>query len=205
MAKTTARITFTKTKQFTVTLDFPGQTSLTDAELLTSAGGASGAFGQLSLGELLSGATGANGVISNGSWSVQTSKSAIEPYSMWFANTALTAGLRVAPTSPGNRLYVATVAGTTGASEPSWSTTIGATQTNGAVTFMAIDKFFTAATFAVSTAYTAGQVVKPTSGSAAEFLVTVAGTSAASAPTWPTTIGTTVTSGGVTFMCISNG
>jgi hypothetical protein len=205
MAKTTARITFTKTKQFTVTLDFPGQTSLTDAELLTSAGGASGAFGQLSLGELLAGSTSASGVVSNGSWSVQVSKSAIEPYSMWFASQVLTAGVRVAPTNPGNRLFVVITGGTTGSTEPSWNNTIGGTTSNGSVSFMAIDKFFTALTFAVSTGYTAGQVVKPTSGSAAEFLVTVGGTSGGSAPTWPTTIGATVTSGGVTFMCISNG
>ena len=205
MAKTTARITFTKTKQFTVTLDFPGQTSLTDAELLTSAGGASGAFGQLSLGELLAGATSASGVVSNGSWSVQTSKSAIEPYSMWFANQLLTAGLRVAPTNPGNRLFVVTTGGTTGSTEPSWNNTIGGTTSNGSVTFMAIDKFFTAVTFATSTNYVAGQVVKPTSGSAAEFLVIGNGTSAGSAPSWPTTIGATVVSGGANFMCISNG
>lgn len=204
MAKTTARITFTKTKSFTVTLDFPGQTSLTDAELLTSAGGASGAFGQLSLGELLAGAASASGVVNNGSWSVQTSKSAIEPYSMWFANTALTAGLRVAPTNPGNRLFVVTGAGTTGTTEPSWNNTIGGTTSNGSVIFMAIDKFFSAATFATSTGYSVGQVVKPTAGSAAEFLVISGGTSS-SAPTWPTTIGTTVVSGSVTFMCISNG
>lgn len=205
MAKTTARITFTKTKTFTVTLDFPGQTSLTDSELLTSAGGAAGAFGQLSLGELLAGAPSANGVVGNGNWSVSVTKSAIEPYTMWFASTALTAGTRVAPVSPGNRLYVVTVAGTTGTTEPTYNTTIGGTTSSGTVTLMAMDKFFTAATFATSTAYTAGQVVKPTGGSAAEFLVTVGGTSGASAPTWPTTIGSTVTSGGVTFLCISNG
>lgn len=205
MAKTTARITFTKTKTFTVTLDFPGQTSLNDAELLTSAGGAAGAFGQLSLGELLAGATSASGVISNGNWSVSVSKSAIEPYSMWFANTVLTAGARVAPTNPGNRLYVVTSPGTTGSTEPTWGTTIGGTQTNGTVTFMAIDKFFTALTFATSTVYTAGQVVKPSAGSAAEFLCIGNGTSAGSAPAWPTTIGATVTSGGAQFLCISNG
>lgn len=205
MAKTTARITFTKTKSFTVTLDFPGQTSLSDAELLTSAGGAAGSFGQLSLGELLAGASSASGVVNNGNWSVSISKAAIEPYSMWFASTVLTAGARVAPTNPGNRLFVSTGAGTTGSTEPTWNNTIGGNTTSGTVTFMAIDKFFTASTFATGTVYATGQVVKPSAGSAAEFLVIAAGTSAGSAPSWPTTIGATVSSGSVGFLCISNG
>ncbi len=205
MAKTTARITFTKTKTFTVTLDFPGQTSLTDSELLTSAGGAAGAFGQLSLGELLAGAPSASGVITNGNWSVQTTKQAIEPYSMWFANTVLTAGLRIAPVSPGNRLFVVISPGTTGSTEPSWATTVGATTSNGTAVFMAIDKFFSILTFGTSTGYSVGQVVRPNGGSSAEFLVTSGGTSGGSAPSWPTTIGSSVVSGGVTFLCISNG
>lgn len=124
---------------------------------------------------------------------------------MWFANTVLAAGSRIAPVSPGNRLFVVINSGTTGSTEPSWATTIGATTSSGTANFMAIDKFFTAATFAASTGYSVGQVVKPTSGSAAEFLVTSGGTSGGSAPAWPTTIGSTVVSGGVTFLCISNG
>jgi hypothetical protein len=53
--------------------------------------------------------------------------------------------------------------------------------------------------FQTSHAYTVGQVVSPITPNGHAYLVTVAGTSAGSSPTWPTTSGTTVTSGGVTF------
>lgn len=59
-----------------------------------------------------------------------------------------------------------------------------------------------ASTWAASTAYTVGQVRRPTAGNGYLYRVVVAGTSSASQPTWPTVIGTTVTDGGVTWLCI---
>jgi len=54
------------------------------------------------------------------------------------------------------------------------------------------------ATWAASTAYTKGQVVKPTAASA-RFVCIVAGTSDTTEPTWPTAAQATVTDGGVTW------
>lgn len=58
------------------------------------------------------------------------------------------------------------------------------------------------ATAAVSTAYALGAKVKPASTPLYIYQATTAGTSAGSAPTWPTTIGATVTDGTVVWTCI---
>lgn len=55
--------------------------------------------------------------------------------------------------------------------------------------------------WAASTAYSLGAVRTPTTPNGYVYTVTTAGTSAASQPTWPTTIGATVTDGGVTWTC----
>jgi hypothetical protein len=57
-------------------------------------------------------------------------------------------------------------------------------------------------TYTISTAYTVGQIVKPitpATGARWAMRCTVAGTSAASEPTWPTANNATVVSGGATF------
>jgi hypothetical protein len=56
-----------------------------------------------------------------------------------------------------------------------------------------------------STAYVVGDVVRPTTGNGYVYQAIVAGTSAGSAPTWPTVIGQTVTDGGVTWACMGRG
>lgn len=58
------------------------------------------------------------------------------------------------------------------------------------------------ATAAVSTAYALGAQVKPASSPLYIYQCTTAGTSGGSAPTWPTTVGNTVTDGTVTWTCI---
>lgn len=56
-----------------------------------------------------------------------------------------------------------------------------------------------------STAYTLGQLRRPASSNGYVYQVVVAGTSGGSEPTWPTVIGTTVTDGGVTWLCVGRG
>lgn len=54
-----------------------------------------------------------------------------------------------------------------------------------------------------STAYALGAFVRPTTYNSYIYECTTAGTSSASAPTWPTTIGNTVQDGSVTWTCRS--
>ncbi len=55
---------------------------------------------------------------------------------------------------------------------------------------------------AVSTAYSLGAIVKPVTTPLYAYQCTVAGTSGTTAPTWPTVVGTTVTDGTATWICI---
>lgn len=65
---------------------------------------------------------------------------------VWTASTAVTVRLTrqaetgsvVKPTTPNGRHFKCTVAGTTGGTEPTWNTTIGATTTDGTATWEAI-------------------------------------------------------------------
>ena len=57
--------------------------------------------------------------------------------------------------------------------------------------------------WAASTAYGLGVVRTPTASNNRVYQATVAGTSAGSEPTWPTTVGATVTDGGVTWTCLA--
>ncbi len=53
----------------------------------------------------------------------------------WAASTALTANVTRRPTTANGYRYQVTTSGTTGSTEPTWPTTIGATVTNGTVVF----------------------------------------------------------------------
>ena len=221
MPKNTRRVTVTRTVTFTTTVDTPGYPEETDPNMLTLLGGAAGNTGTLSIGELLAGSDLANnGVINRGNWSVTGTSVNIEPYITRPRNTALTLGQRVASVSPvaGNeaalgKLFVVTAinTGVNGgrtadtAPEPTWTLVDGNTTVDGGVTYRTIPKFPNIVNFAVSTAYSLGTIVRPVANSPLEFLVTTAGTTAASAPTWSgaDNPGATLASGTVTFTCIA--
>ena len=78
----------------------------------------------------------------------------------------------------------------------------GAAIANPALTVTAANSFGT--TWAASTAYSVGDVVRPTTGNTYLYRVAVAGTSAGSEPTWPTVIGQNVTDNTVTWDCVGS-
>lgn len=59
-----------------------------------------------------------------------------------------------------------------------------------------------ATTWAATTAYAVGFIVRPTVANGFVYAVSVAGTSSGAQPTWPTTVGQTVVDGGVTWTCM---
>lgn len=58
-------------------------------------------------------------------------------------------------------------------------------------------------TWASSTSFAYGQVVRPTSGNGFLYEVAAAGFTGSSEPTWPTTIGRSVTDAGVIWTCVA--
>lgn len=199
MAKTTKRVEFQRTITLRYFADMPAFGGETDAAALAAANLPGGIN---SIGNLLAQSAAAGGTYTEGNWSVSTAGVAIEPYGIFVPSYAYAVGDRINP--PGSAfLYICRVAGISAAAEPTWGTTVGGSTTSGTAQFACVSKFYPTPNFAVSTAYTVGQIVRSGAGNSREFLVTVAGTSAASAPTWPSTVGATVVSGGVTFLCIS--
>lgn len=73
----------------------------------------------------------------------------------------------------------------------------GATLASKTITLTAANSF--ARTWASATAYTKDRIVRPTTGNGYLYRATGAGTSGGSEPTWPTTVGATVTDSGVTW------
>jgi hypothetical protein len=76
----------------------------------------------------------------------------------------------------------------------------GLTVTSPAISITVANSWGTVA--ATSTAYSVGDVVRPSAGNLYLYRAVVAGTSGGSAPTWPTVVGTTVADGTVTWLNI---
>jgi hypothetical protein len=209
MAKTSARATYTRTKLIAATVDMPNQSGLSDANLRIAA---ITPGGPLQSGEVLATSPGAAGSItlSGADW-VISGRVNVEVYTPWSASTAVSLGQRISPSALTNRLYFVNAAGTFGSTEPAWNATIGAETNSGTATLIAIDKFLHSGNcpiFATSTAYTKGQVVRPSAYPSHEYVVVVPGTSSGSPATFsasPTIGSTTVVSGDVTLRCMSAG
>jgi prepilin-type N-terminal cleavage/methylation domain-containing protein len=133
-------------------------------------------------------------------------------YPYWQKSTTYAAGAVIVPTTPNRTglLYTTTSGGTSGTTEPSWSTaiTMGSTVTSGADGTIAAwstvwdSTHNTAAnngaaltlvlkSWAASTLYALNAIVYP--GNGFQYICTTAGTSGTAAPIWPTVSGGTVT------------
>lgn len=113
---------------------------------------------------------------------------------LWKAQTAYPLYAHVVPKTNNGYYYKCLTAGTSGASEPTWPVTSGATVTDGGVTWQNSGKIRKA-----STAYTTGDIVVPYYNNGHYYRSTQTGTSSASEPAWPVTNGAAVTDGGVTW------
>jgi hypothetical protein len=123
-------------------------------------------------------------------------------YTTWVVARAYALGDFIRPTTNNGFIYEATVAGTSHAvTEPTWNTTEGATNTDGTVTWTCRKRSL----WLASIARVVGDMVRPTAANPTLiYRCTVAGTSAGSEPTWPTTPGATIADGGVTWRCMSD-
>lgn len=115
----------------------------------------------------------------------------------WAARTAYATNDERRPTAANAHRYHAQNAGTSGPTEPTWPTAAGATVRDNAGL----------AAVARSTAYALGAAVLKPGGTSADAEwyeatgITGTGTTAATAPVYPTTAGATVVDGEVTFTC----
>ncbi len=120
----------------------------------------------------------------------------------WFPSTAYQANDIARPVTGGNNFFFrATNSGTSGATEPIWPLSNGATILDGTITWQAEFRLWTA-----SQAFPAGAVVLPTgsffNNFGFNFLAVTGGTTGPTLPQWPTTIGGTVADGTVVWKAI---
>lgn len=124
-------------------------------------------------------------------------------YLRWSTSTIVEYGDKRVPTILNGYYYTATavtVNSETGASEPTWPTTIGNTVVDNDVTWTCTGTT-TFTRRANSTAYVANDIIVPATENSLWYKCIVAGTSGGSIPTYPTVQGETVTDGTVTWEC----
>lgn len=111
-------------------------------------------------------------------------------------NTSYALGAIVRPAATSLKEFLVTTAGTSAGAAPSWvsADTVGQTLASGTVTFTCIAG---ARTYAFNTVFALGDVVEPTAGDSAEYLVTAAGTSDTTALS--ASVGNSVTRGSAVF------
>jgi hypothetical protein len=139
----------------------------------------------------------------SGNLSVTMPESMIGPvYTTWTASRTYALGDYVRPITNNGFCYQATAitTGIAAGAEPAWPTTIGNTIVDGGVTWTCRLRSI----WLASLVTTVGTMVRPTTPNAYVYRCTVAGTRAVGEPTWPTTPGTTVADGTVTWQCLSN-
>lgn len=129
-------------------------------------------------------------------------------YYHWVSGTTLSASqtTRRIPTVPNGFVYEVSVGGTTGGSEPTWPTTVGATVTDGTVTWK--NQGYHSRRWAASTLYPSGYLVKATKANATNGWVwqSSGGTSGSTEPVWglpsDVTYGTTISDGTITWTAV---
>jgi hypothetical protein len=98
----------------------------------------------------------------------------------WSASTAYTINDTVRPTVYNGYYYIASKDGTSGANQPTWSTSDPVT--DGGVTWT---PFKIPDAWSASTAYAVDAVIRPTVNNGYYYTARTAGTSGATEPTWP--------------------
>lgn len=127
-------------------------------------------------------------------------RAAVDGGTIWDASTDLTLTLHTATYTP-DRSTHAFVSDLTNELSTGGGYTQGGTVLSTPVSAVTAANSW-AQVWAGSTAYLVGQIVRPTTGNGFVYLVNTAGTSAVGEPSWPTTIGQTVTDGTVQWTCI---
>lgn len=129
---------------------------------------------------------------------------------VWQASTVYNLNDLVVPVGPQGLPYVFiadSVGGTglSGSSEPTWPTTVGATVVDNDVTWKNVGTVLPR--WQAGQAYSLGDIVVPATPTAPAraFIVTTAGTSGGSEPTWDTGLGNTTNDNTVVWTCIDLG